>query len=185
MRGTRQSTSRLLLVGVVVLVLVAVVGYASTRASPPTSPSITRTSASATTTSFLSATTASATATTSPSSLSTMGLQSQTIQYTMPVGSFLGVNVSYARTLRGGDVVNGSVQLTGKAQSRDYSYYWRFQVLGPDGESVYDWTGNWMSNNYHSFQFTASNTGTYRIVVTHHSLYQKYLTIQITPPGWR
>ncbi len=110
---------------------------------------------------------------------------SQTINQTMPVAGTAGASISYYRTLQVGDAVSGSVQLTGQPQSRDGSYVWTFQVVGPGGQSTLDWTGNWSNNYYYPFSFTASAAGTYKVVVTHHSSYPKQLTIQVAPPGWQ
>ncbi len=104
----------------------------------------------------------------------------------MPAGSTTtSVRIRYNRTLQAGDTVNGSVQLSGQPQSRDGSYVWTFQVLGPGGKSELEWTGNWMNNYYCPFSVTIPSAGTYWLVVIHNSSYQKQLTIQITPPGWQ
>jgi uncharacterized repeat protein (TIGR02543 family) len=108
----------------------------------------------------------------------------QLIQYTMPPGWIAGSTVTYSKTLKAGETVDGSVQLTGTYYSTDWSYEWTFQVLGPGGESIQQWTGNWVNNNYHEFNFTASYAGTYKIRVYHASSYSKNLAIRIWPPGW-
>jgi len=108
----------------------------------------------------------------------------QIIIFTMPPGAIGGSTVRYSKTLKAGETVDGSVQLTGQYYSVDWSYNWTFQILGPGGESIQQWTGHWVNNNYHEFSFTASYTGTYKIRVYHASSYSKNLTIEILPPGW-
>jgi len=108
----------------------------------------------------------------------------QPIQYTMPPGAIGGSTVTYSKTLKAGETVDGSVQLTGQYYSVDWSYNWTFQILGPGGESIQQWPGHWVNNNYHEFSFTASYAGTYKIRVYHASSYSKNLTIEIWPPGW-
>ena len=110
--------------------------------------------------------------------------QYQSISYTMPAGGIVPSVVSYTKVLSAGDRVDGSVQLTGEYHSSDWSYEWNFQVLGPGGESIEDWNGNWANNNYHTFSFVASYGGSYTIRVSHASFYPKSLVIQISPPGW-
>ena len=102
----------------------------------------------------------------------------------MPPGAISVSKVSYSKTLKAGDNVSGFAELTGQYYSVDWSYQWHFQVLGPGGESVLDWTGNWASNSHHDFVFTASYAGTYKILVSHWSSYNKNLVIEIAPPGW-
>jgi len=108
----------------------------------------------------------------------------QPIQYTMPPGAIGGSTVTYSKTLKAGETVDGSVQLTGQYYSVDWSYNWTFQILGLGGESTQQWIGHWVNNNYHEFSFTASYAGTYKIRVYHASSYSKNLTIEIWPPGW-
>jgi hypothetical protein len=109
----------------------------------------------------------------------------QRIEYTMPgVPILTTYSVTYSKSLQAGDKVDGFVQLTGQYYSVDNTYEWQFQILGPGGESIQQWKGNWANNNYHEFNFIASYTGTYKLRVTHGSMYSKNLTIQIWPPGW-
>ncbi len=106
------------------------------------------------------------------------------IHYTMPPGSIAGSVVSYSKVCQTGEMVTGFAELTGTYYSSDWSYTWSFQVLGPGGESLEDWQGNWVSNNHHVFNFKTSYAGTYKIRVCHASCYPKNLTIEIRPPGW-
>lgn len=109
----------------------------------------------------------------------------QRIQYNMP-----GVPISttyfvvYSKSLQAGDKVDGFVQLTGQYYSADNTYEWQFQILGPGGESMHQWKGNWANDNYHQFSFTASYAGSYKLRVTHGSMYSKNLVIELSPPGW-
>jgi len=109
----------------------------------------------------------------------------QRIEYTMPgVPIFITRYVTYSKTLQVGDKVDGSVQLTGQYFDFDNTYEWQFQVIGPGGESIQQWKGHWVNNNYHEFSFPASYAGTYKIIVSHGSRQDKNLTIEIWPPGW-
>jgi hypothetical protein len=108
----------------------------------------------------------------------------QVIEYTMPPGAVSRSSVSYSQWLEAGEQVDGLVELTGEYHSSDWSYSWDFQVFGPGGESVHYWLGHWVNTPQHSFEFTASYAGEYKIKVSHVSFYQKNLTINIWPPGW-
>jgi hypothetical protein len=112
-------------------------------------------------------------------------LSPQVINNTLPgVPLFTTYSVTYSKALQAGDNVSGFVQLTGQFYSIDNTYNWTFQILGPGGESIQSWTGNWSNNNYHTFAFTASYAGTYKIEISHGSAYSKNLTVNIWPPGW-
>jgi hypothetical protein len=121
--------------------------------------------------------------TTTASSLHTTFV-GQTIEYSMPASIINAVSVSYNQSLTLGANITGIVQLTGQPKSRDASFLWTFQVIGPGGELVYDFSGDWMNNYYHPFSFVTKSAGLYKIVVTHHSSYVKDLVIQVNPGGW-
>jgi len=108
----------------------------------------------------------------------------QEIKYTMPVGEISGSVVSFSNVLNRGDIVEGFVELTGQYYSLDRSFRWTFEILGPEGRQADVFRGDWVRRNHHDFSFTAPYTGSYKIRVRHNSLYDKYLTIQISPKGW-
>ena len=108
----------------------------------------------------------------------------QRIEYVMHAGAVAGSVMSYSDYLQAGETVHGYVELTGHNYGYDWSYTWTFQVLGPGGESLEDWSGHWVNNNYHDFRFTASYAGTYKIKVSHVSSWEKQLHIEIQPAGW-
>jgi hypothetical protein len=102
----------------------------------------------------------------------------------MPPGSIGGSYVYYSKQLNAAEQVTGFVELTGQYYSVDWSYNWRFQILGPKGESLQDWQGHWVNSPHHDFSFTAPYTGKYTLKVSHTSSYPKNLTIEIHPSGW-
>jgi hypothetical protein len=122
------------------------------------------------------------TITTSPNT-STPAL-TQEIRYTMPPGATSKSFVSYSKYLEAGTEVNMTVELTGEPQETDWSYQWDIQILGPGGESMQQWQGHWMNNNFHPLDFTASYSGMYKVRVGHLSLYPKELVIKVKPAGW-
>jgi hypothetical protein len=181
---TRRALTRIqLLVAAVIVVAVVAIGVYELAFIPsPQNNTTTTVTTTVTTTTTTTSTTSPTTTTTTTTQTTTP--TSQTIKVTMPVGYPLGTNVSYSKTLQAGELVNGTVQLTGASQPRDNIATFYFRIYAPNGSMVYDWTGNWMNNNLQYFSFTAASVGSYRIVVTHFSQYPKDLTIQISAPGW-
>jgi hypothetical protein len=118
-----------------------------------------------------------------PSTQSSPSL-TQEIRYTMPPGAITKSTAAYSKYLQQGEQVNMAIQLTGEPVSTDWSYGWGIDVFGPGGESMQQWQGDWMKNNYHVLEFTASYSGTYMVRIGHVSLYPKNLTISVKPAGW-
>jgi hypothetical protein len=108
----------------------------------------------------------------------------QTIEYQMPPGAVNGSSVSYSKSLTAGQEFDGFVELTGHDYGYDWSYKFTFEVLGPGGEAIHQWTGNWVNSPHHDFVFTASYSGKYTLRVSHVSFWVKDLKIKIWPPGW-
>ena len=112
-------------------------------------------------------------------------LTTQHIETRMQGVSILQISyMNYTNYLQAGDVIDGIVSLTGPSRTTDNSYTWTFQILGPGGESIKVLNGDFRTTSSLQFHVPVSYAGTYRIRVTHQSIYTKTLTIDLTPPGW-
>ena len=97
----------------------------------------------------------------------------------------LGISyLNYTKILKAGDVIDGVVQLTGTSNAVDNSHQWQVQILGPAGESIKVLTADFTTTPSMSFHVVASYAGTYRIRITHQSMYSRMLILDLTPPGW-
>jgi len=108
----------------------------------------------------------------------------QVITRTISPGSISTSTTEYNKYLQAGEQVTGTVQLTGTHHATDWSYKWQFEIIDPKGTHVDSWEGHWLNNPRHTFGFTASQTGMYRLRITHWSSYNKNLRIEIKPSGW-
>ena len=108
----------------------------------------------------------------------------QRITYTMESG-ISGSVVVYTNDLESGDTVEGFAELTGKVYAQDWTFRWTLEIFGPEGREMHSWyQGHWVERNHRDFVFKAPYRGTYKIRVTHNSLYVKCLVIEIKPKGW-
>jgi hypothetical protein len=108
----------------------------------------------------------------------------QRITYTMESG-ISGSVVVYTNELEGGDTVEGFAELAGKFYAQDWTFRWTLEIFGPEGRKMYSWyRGHWVERNRREFAFRAPYSGSYKIRVTHNSLYEKYLVIEVEPKGW-
>jgi uncharacterized repeat protein (TIGR02543 family) len=108
----------------------------------------------------------------------------QRITYTMESG-ISGSAVVYTNELEGGEIVEGFAELAGKFYAQDWTFRWTLEIFGPEGRKMYSWyRGHWVERNRREFAFRAPYSGSYKIRVTHNSLHDKYLVIEIEPKGW-
>jgi hypothetical protein len=108
----------------------------------------------------------------------------QRIAYTMESG-ISGSAVVYAKELESGDIVEGFAELSGKFYAQDWTFRWTLEIFGPEGRKMHSWyRGHWVERNHRDFTFRAPYRGSYKIRITHNSLYDKYLVIEIKPKGW-
>ena len=108
----------------------------------------------------------------------------QRIAYNMESG-ISGSVVVYTNELEGGDIVEGFAELAGKFYAQDWTFRWTLEIFGPEGRKMYSWyRGHWVERNRREFAFRAPYRGSYKIRVTHNSLHDKYLVIEIEPKGW-
>lgn len=111
----------------------------------------------------------------------------QRIEYTMPgvPGLIATSTVSYAGWLEAGERIVGFVELTGQYYSSDSSYSWKFQILDPNKAEMDSYAGHWVSTPRHEFNCTVPYSGAYVIKVSHWSMYDKHLVIEVSPTGWK
>ncbi len=108
----------------------------------------------------------------------------QTITYTMQP-SDTGYWVIYSNYwLLAGRKITGNARLSGENRSPDWINIWTFEIINPQGTTVYEWSGHYLDKSYPNFSLTASQTGAYKIKISHKSNYYKRLDIEIAPAGW-
>jgi len=111
--------------------------------------------------------------------------QPQVFEVYLKPGAAVGASFSISKVLEAGEEVSGFVEIYDpQSHTTDYSYACYLEVLNPEGKTIYSWKGNYESDNNHEFSFDATDTGKYIIKITHHSNYQKLLSLKITPLGW-
>ncbi len=100
-------------------------------------------------------------------------------------GAAVGASFSISKVLEVGEKVNGFIEISDtESHSTDFRRDFLFEVLNPEGKSVYSWIGNYEYDNSHEFSFDISDAGKYIIKIIHHSNYRKALYVKILPPGW-
>jgi len=111
--------------------------------------------------------------------------QPQVFEVYLKPGAAVGASFSISKVLEAGEEVSGFVEIYDpQSHKTDYSYACYFEVLNPEGKTIYSWQGNYEHDNNHEFSFNATDTGKYIIKITHHSNYRKALYVKILPPGW-
>ncbi len=112
-------------------------------------------------------------------------VDSEDVQYLMPPAQWVGPSFSFVKTLKAGEIIDGSVEtLSPQAGETGRTGSWSFEILDWEGGSAQSWQGQWRTNNSHQFNYTVPSNGVYRIRVTNNSDYQPILFIRISPTGW-
>ncbi len=114
--------------------------------------------------------------------------QTQTIRATMYAGAYMQVPsnpAKYGARLAAGQIVTGTMRLTGAYISNDWSYAVSLKVFDPKAGLAYTWSGTFGEGGaYREFSFTAPYDGEYTLQVQHWSYGARDLLIEIQPTGW-
>jgi len=107
------------------------------------------------------------------------------INYNMPGNGILGFSVWWTNYLNAGTEIKGTVSLSGSTPGGiDWSSNWIFEIDDPLGNVAFSQSYTFSSGSIKTFDFTTTQTGTWKIKVSDASNYQRNLQITILPAGW-
>jgi hypothetical protein len=129
------------------------------------------------------------TTTVGPSQASATG--PQVIFAAMPPAPVRSTRVfEYARSLKSGDEVSGYANVYGEWEvPGDSATPWTFEMYDPAGILINSATTHFFpfdaEDPYYYFNVKAPMDGQYTIRIIHYSLMDRFLRMEVSPPGWQ
>jgi len=108
----------------------------------------------------------------------------QEISGIMPARDYTRVTVTFTNTLEAGDVIEGSVEISGEYKTQDWSFDWTGEILNPEGDTIDIFRGHWVKETIYDINVEVLTAGEYTLRIRHNSKFEKELYINIRPEGW-